>query len=243
MGIEHDSAVPLYVQIKNFIRLHIQAGRYPAASRMPSERELAKQFDVSRLTVTKALKELEQEGLIYTQIGKGTYVATAAKIDQELKTLRSFSEEMHAQRKSAVSLVLAAQVIPAPDAVASALQIPPGEAVFSLKRVRLADGKPIALEHAHIIYALCAGIDGHDFEYESLYRVLKEKYGLLLTLAHQTIEARLASAEEAEVLEIPALTPVLSFTRVTLNELNQPIEFVLSSYPGDRYKLHTTLTP
>jgi GntR family transcriptional regulator len=242
--IKHESPIPLYIQIKDFIRHNIESGEFAGHTRLPSERKLAQQFDVSRLTVTKALKELELEGLIYAQVGKGTYVTPSAKIDQKLETLSSFTQEMHARRKKVSNRVLSAVIESASDEAAIALKILPGEDIFSLRRIRIADEQAIALEHSHIPHRLCPSIlQSHDFERESLYQVLEDVYGLQLTTAYQTVEARLASPDEARALDIEVKAAVLGFTRVTYNHDNQPVEFVLSTYPGERYKLHTILKP
>jgi GntR family transcriptional regulator len=238
---KHDSPVPLYVQVKEYVRLNIQNGVFAVNERIPSERQLAEQFGVNRLTVSKALNELAQEGLVYSQIGKGTYVSPA-KIDQTLQSLTSFTEDMSSRGKAASSRVLCARVEPANEEVAKALSILRGAEVVVLHRVRLADGLPVALERSHIIYALCPGIlDGHDFSRESLYRVLHDEYDLRLTHAHQTIEAVSAGDDERDALQTDADTPILSITRVTFDDSEQPIEYVRSSYRGDRYKFYTVL--
>lgn len=238
---KHDSPVPLYVQIKDYLRLNIQNGVFDVNERIPSERQLAEQFGVNRLTVSKALSELTQEGLIYSRVGKGTYVSPP-KIDQTLQSLTSFTEDMNNRGKRASARVLYAQVDPANQEIARALSILPGAEIVALHRVRMADALPVALERSHIIYALCPGIlEKHDFCQESLYRVLREEYNLRLTHAHQTIEAVIAGEVEQDVLEAEPGTPVLSVTRVTFNENDQPIEYVRSSYRGDRYKFYTVL--
>ena len=122
MSIEHESPVPLYIQIKDFIRQNIESGEFGGDTRLPSERKLAQQFDVSRLTVTKALKELELEGLIYTQVGKGTYVQPLSRIEQKLETLSSFTQEMHARKKHVSNRVVSAIIEAASDEVAIALK-------------------------------------------------------------------------------------------------------------------------
>jgi GntR family transcriptional regulator len=237
----HDSPVPLYVQIKDYLRLNIQNGVFAVNQRIPSERQLAEQFDVNRLTVSKALSELAQEGLIYSRVGKGTYVRPT-RIDQALQSLTSFTEDMNNRGKKASSRVLYAGVDPADEEIARALSILPGVEVVVLHRVRMADRLPIALERSHIIYALCPGIvDQHDFSQDSLYRVLRETYNLRLTYAHQTIEAHTAGEAEQTALEAGPCTPILQITRVTYNDDDQPIEYVRSSYRGDRYKFYTIL--
>jgi GntR family transcriptional regulator len=237
----HDSPVPLYIQIKDYIRLNIQNGLFATNERIPSERQLADQFSVNRLTVSKALNELAQEGLIYSRVGKGTYVSPA-KIDQALQSLTSFTEDMSKRGKRAASRVLRAAVEPASEDVAKELSILPGAEVVALHRLRLADGQLIALERSHITYALCPNIlERHDFSGESLYQVLREDYHLHMTYAQQTIEAHVASEAEMAVLEAGPCTPILSITRVTFDEAEHPIEYVRSSYRGDRYKFRTVL--
>lgn len=238
---KHDSPVPLYVQIKDYIRLNIQSGVFEVNERIPSERQLADQFSVNRLTVSKAINELVQEGLLYTQIGKGTYVC-ATKIDQTLLSLTSFTQDMTSRGKRASSRVLYSGIEPATEEVAKALSILPGAEVNVLHRVRLADEQLIALEKSHLIHALCPDLLArHDFSQQSLYKVLRERYGIHLTYAHQTIEASIAEADEIEALEAPACTPILRIARVTYNDNDQPVEYVRSSYRGDRYKFYTVL--
>ncbi|MFC1960959.1 GntR family transcriptional regulator [Chloroflexota bacterium] len=239
--IKHDAPTPLYVQIQDYIQLNIENGVYSVDEKIPSERQLAAQFGVNRLTVSKAIHELAQDGLVYSRVGKGTFVA-ATKIRQPLQTLTGFTEDMHNRQKIASSRVLDAGVEPVNEDVAKALSILPSTAVMVLHRVRLANEKPMALEKATISHALCPNIiDNHDFSQESLYRVLQENYNIQVAYAHQTIEARFAGADILEPLEAAANTPILFITRVTYTADDQPVEYVRSSYRGDRYKFHTIL--
>jgi GntR family transcriptional regulator len=239
--LSRDSSVPLYVQIKEYIRQNILSGVYPPDSRIPSERQLAEQFGVSRLTVKNALDELAQEGLLHTRVGKGTFVS-ASKINQELHTLSSFTEEMLRRGQHPSSRVLSTGIMAADEEVARALQIEPGTKVVVMKRVRLADNQPVALETTTLVAALCPAIlEKHDFSCESLYRVLSEEYGLRMVHAQQTIEARHATHHEVEALKIEPHIPILGITRVTYNEQDQPVEYARSAYRGDRYKFNAIL--
>lgn len=238
---DHDSPVPLYVQIKEYIRRNIQSGAFDVHERIPSERRLADQFHVNRLTVSKAISDLVQEGLLYTQVGKGTYVSPE-KIDQTLHSLTSFTQDASGRGQRASSRVLYAGVEPASARIAKALSILPGAEIVALHRLRLADDQLIALEKSHLVYALCPDIlDEHDFSRESLYRVLREQYNIRLTYAHQTIRAGIAEADEIEALQADGCTPILRITRVTYDADDRPVEYVHSSYRGDRYKFHTVL--
>ena len=237
-------ATPLYQQIKDHCQSGIKSGSYPVDSRLPSERQLAEKFMVSRMTVTKAFKELEREGWVYARSGKGTFVAPQTKIDQNLEKLTSFSEDMAAQNLKVTSRILAIGVENADESTAKKLWIGPGTLIFVLERFRLADEELISLERTHIPYALCPDIEKrYDFSQESLYNILRNQYSFQLVVAQQTVEARLPSDDEIKKLGIENSKPVLSFERSTFNENSHPVEFVKSVYLGDRYKLNIMLKP
>lgn len=244
MTLDPNSPVPLYRQIEIWLRAQIESGALHSHSRLPSERQLAGQFVTSRVTVTRALKELERAGLVYSQVAKGTFVAPQGRIDQKVETLTSFSEDMAVQNKIVDSRVLSMTVRPAVAEVAEALDIPLGSDVFVLQRVRRADGVPVALETTHVVYWKCANIEKqHDFSVESLYNVLRTECGLHLKSAQETIGARLPTSFESSALEIPLGQPVLHFTRTTFDQHGTPVELVRSAYRADCYQIHIELKP
>jgi GntR family transcriptional regulator len=239
--LQHESSVPLYIQIKELLQRQIESGEYAVGARLPSERELAQRYDVSRMTARQALRALAQEGLTHSRVGKGTFVS-APKINQELLALTSFSEDMRQRGIQPSSRVLSAEVHPAGTEVAARLHVLPGTEIVVLKRVRLADRRPLALETTHLPHRLCPGLlKQHDFERDSLYEVLRREYGWTLAWADQVIETRLPEESECHALDLDEKTPILKFTRVTFNEQNQPVEFVRSVYRGDQYRLRTIL--
>ncbi len=234
-------AKPLYEQIKSYLLACIEQGMYPPDTRLPSERDLAEQFGVSRLTVKKAISDLLQSGQVYVQIGKGTYVSRA-KIDQSLDSLTSFSEDMGQRHQLPGSRVLEAREIQASVEEARNLRVAPGMPLYFLRRVRLADDLPMAIESCRLVAAVCPGLlAGHDYERESLYQVLRNGYGIRLTYAEQSIEARLASVDEAHLLQIEVRAPILAISRVTYTDSDQPVEYTVSAYCGTRYKFQAIL--
>lgn len=238
--LDHNSPIPLYVQIQAYLRLNIRAGHFAVNTRLPSERQLAEQFGVNRLTVAKALSELAHEGLIETRVGKGTYVRSP-RIDQELRALTSFTQDM-SSKGIVSSRIILETLEPAGEKIASALRVEVGTPLFSLKRVRLVNDINIALEHTHIPHYLCIGIlNRHDFSKDSLYSVLRGVYDLRLSSATQTIEARAATTYESAVMEIAVGQPILGITRVTYDDYQRPVEYVVSAYRGDRYTFHVSL--
>lgn len=238
--LRRDSPDPLYLQIKEFLISKIKAGHYQPDQRLPSERELSEQFQVGRMTVRQALLELMHEGRTYTRMGKGTFVL-APKIDQQLRALTGFSQEVKSRGGKPSSQVLDARVIQASPFLANCLHLVPGTDVILLSRLRLEDSIPLAIEAAHLPYSLFPNLLEHDFTVESLYAVLKSDYGASLIQAEQTIEAGLASAHEIEVLSLKPPAPVLKMERRSFNQVGEPVEYVFSVYRGDRYKFHSTL--
>jgi GntR family transcriptional regulator len=194
------------------------------------------------MTVRQALVELQRSGAIYTRVGKGTFVAPL-KIEQQLRSVTSFSEQLRAQGEVPSSRVLAATNGPVDRVVTEALGIQQGDEVVTLSRIRLADASPVGLETAYLPAARVPGILRHDFEHDSLYEALAREYGVNLITASQTIEAALADERELELLEMDPPAAVLRLRRLTRSSDGRSIEFVVSSYRGDLYQLHSILEP
>lgn len=240
MLLNREAPDPLYLQIKQIILTEISSGRLQPDQRLPSERELSERFQVGRMTVRQALNELIHEGKIYTRMGKGTFVL-APKIDQELRSLTGFSEDVSVRGKTPSSSVLEAKIIPASPVVANALRILAREEVVLLKRLRLSDGLPLAIETAHLPLAIFPNLLDHNFAVESLYHILKVDYDATLVHAEQTIEAALATPAEIEQLSLTPPAAVLRMERLTYDQDGRVVEYVLSTYRGDRYKFRSVL--
>jgi GntR family transcriptional regulator len=240
MKLKREAPTPLYLQLKNALVADIDAGQYKPHERLMSERELGEKFKVSRMTVRQALTEMIREGILYTQVGKGTYV-NDSKIKQELQALTGFSQDMAARGTVASGQVLEARILPATLTLAAIFAVQMNTELVLLSRLRLSDGVPLAIEEAYIRHHVCPGILEYDFSKESLYNILATRYNTILVRAEQTMEAGLATPEEAELLQITLPAPVLRMERLSYNEQNLLIEYVKSVYRGDRYKFHSTL--
>jgi len=241
MDFEPDSSQPLYLQIRDSLQQQIESGIYTDGARLPSERDLAESFGVSRMTARQAVQMLIQDGLLSTRVGKGTFVQRP-RLNPELRELTSFTDDMQRAGARPSSRVVLATVGPADSDIAGHLDLEVGCEVVKLHRLRLADGEVIALERAHIDHSRCPGLlDGHDFARHSLYQVLKEKYGIHLMWASEIISARMPDREERSLLELGYNVPVLSMKRVTYNERNEAIEYVRSCYHSERYQMRTVL--
>ncbi len=238
--LSKDTPVPLYLQMKNAIEAEIREGKYGPEERLPSERELCERFGVSRMTARQALKELERDGLVFSRVGKGTFVSEP-KIDQQLRNLTGFSQEISTRGARPSSKVLSAQIVPASAGMAAILRVMQGAEVVELSRLRLSNELPLCIEIAHIPHYLCPNILKNDFSHGSLYQVFERDYGQHLVRAEQTMEAGLANARELELLQMTPPASVLRIERFTYNQQDILLEYVTSAYRGDLYKFHLTL--
>jgi GntR family transcriptional regulator len=232
--------VPRYYRLKEIIRDRIRSGEWPAGSLIPSERELCARYGISRMTARQSITELVNEGLLYREQGKGTFVERP-KIAQQLLRLTGFTEDMRARDQRPGAKVLSAEMWPADEATAERLRVKLGQPVFRLRRLRLADAEPLALETACIGFIGCERLLADDLEQDSLYRLLDVAYDVPPLAAEQELEADLASDEEASLLRVAPGSPVLRTRRLTVTRRNQPIEYATSVYRGDKYRFYTRM--
>ena len=228
---------PLYFRIQQGILEQIQAGQLQHGAQLPSEADMARQYQVSRITAKRALDELVRQGRAFRQQGRGTFVAQARIRD--ISSFRSFSEDIRARGFSPSSQVLDFREVAPEAAMRARLHISVGEHAFLLKRLRLADQEPVAVETAYLPCRLCPGLLQEDLSSGSLYTLLAEKYQRVPTWADAEIEAVVPTKEQARLLALKAGTPVLVAHRVTYSVDYDVIESVDSVYRGDRFTFYT----
>lgn len=227
--------IPLYSQIEQSIMEKIKNGILSEGELLPSEQELARSYNVSRMTARQALHGLKQNGFVFTIRRKGTFVTTP-KIEKTLISLQGFSQEMRSGGMRPSSIVLEHGVIAPPANIVERLQLQTDENVFKLRRLRLADKKPIAVEISYTPIKYFPGIDSIDFGRESLYSVLQNQYRSSIGWSVDVIEAAKATAEEATLLTVPRGSGILSIARLVMSSEGRPIEACLSRYRSDRYR-------
>jgi GntR family transcriptional regulator len=233
--------LPRYYQLKEIIREKVSAGQWLPGSLIPSERELCEQYGISRMTARQSITELVNEGYLYREQGKGTFVAQP-KITQQLVKLTGFTEDMQARAQHPSTKVLEKQMAPVDESTAAKLRVKPGQLLFRVQRLRLADGAPLAIETSLISFMGCEKLLDEDLENQSLYYLLETRFGMPPLEAEQELEAGLAREDEAHLLQIPTGGPVLLIRRITYTERGQPLEFAKSVYRGDKYRFYSRLT-
>lgn len=236
--INKNSPVPIYHQLEEYIKQQIENGILIEEAVIPSEREFAERFQISRMTVRQAINNLVSEGYLKRQKGKGTFVSKK-KVEQELQGMTSFTEDMLSRGMSPSSTLLSFQIIPANKKTALDLRIKESDSVYKIKRIRLADGVPMALETAYIPVELVPGLTEENSNL-SLYQYIEEELSLSISEATQEIEASIARSQDAETLEIPIGDPILLIKRISYLQDGLPFELVKSTFRADRYRfIHT----
>jgi GntR family transcriptional regulator len=238
--IDRHSKLPLYHQLYQILRGNIIEGEWQPGDMIPPESELVEHYQVSRTTVRQVFDILANEGLIYRQQGRGTFVAHPT-VDQGLVRIVNFTEDMRMRGCEPSSKVLFSGLIPAPQDIAEKLGIEPGEELARLERLRLADGEAMGVEESHLVHRYCPGVLQGDYVSNSLREALARDYGIRWTHAKQMIRAILAPRNLAKTLEIKPNSALLFIERVSYSEESVPVEFLRIYYRADRYVLYNEL--
>jgi GntR family transcriptional regulator len=227
--------IPLYYQIQRALMEQIQSGQLSEGDPLASEEELSRYYQVSRMTARQALHGLKTKGYAFSEKGRGTFV-TRPKLEKNILHLQGFTEDMRQRGMKASSKLLEQAVVPADENLSEKLRLNGNDKVMRLRRLRLADGIPMAIEESNIPLLQFPGLDRIDFARHSLYQTLRERYGVRVGYADEVIEALPATREEAELLTIPKRAAILSISRIILTTQESPIEAAYSRYRGDRYR-------
>ncbi|MEC1178284.1 GntR family transcriptional regulator [Metasolibacillus meyeri] len=232
--LDKNSYIPIYIQIEEIIKQRILSNEYKIGDAIPSERELSVQFDVSRMTVRQSITNLVNDGMLYREKGRGTFVANP-KLEQPLQGLTSFTEDMRARNMVPSSKVVRFEkIIPSVD-VARDLQLELGEEVFFVIRIRNADGTPMAIERTYIPVKIYPQLDASMLT-GSLYSLIETAFQQKIGNAIQQMEAAIVSKEDSKFLQINQTAPVLIIKRISYLSNGTPFELVRSVYRADRYK-------
>lgn len=240
-GLDTSSPLPKYYQLKEIIRDLIEREELREGEPIPPERKFCEEYGVSRMTTRQAIVELANEGLLYREQGRGTFVS-GRKVKQQAERLTSFTEDMAQRGMQATSHMLNAELVEASASVARRLGVEEGEETVCLKRVRNADGEPMALETSYLFHEFAVGLLSMELSTRSIYDELRAR-GLHIAWAEQTYEATVVNEFESKHLGVPVGSPALLLERVTYDGSDRAFEYVKSTYRGDRYRISTLLKP
>jgi GntR family transcriptional regulator len=227
---------PLHTQLKESLLDAIVNGDYTPGTQLPSQRELCRRYDMSHMTVRRAINELVQEGVIYAVPGKGIYVSPQSRM-VEYDSLQGFEQQLARFGMEPTSRVLEARLVPASTVLAQLLKMPAGAPLVFFRRLQLANGRPHAVTTAHLPHTLCPGILEQDLLGHSLFATLREVYGLKLAGSDNVVSAQLADEETACLLELTQPASLLVREQITYLDTGQPIEFSRTLTHGETSRL------
>ena len=235
---------PRHEQISDWLRVQIQEGVYAADTQIPSESQLTERFEVSRITVRRALQTLENEGLIYRRQGLGSFVKDT-RVRQGLVRLTDFVEDMAQAGLEASSQVLHFGQEKATTDVAKARSILEGQIVCRLDRLRLGDNEPVAFDQTWMSVFYAGLLDGHDLEQITIYRILEKHYGITVERGRYRLKAINANTDMARHLDVPRGRALLLIERTSVTHGDKPIYYQRRYYRSDRvaYELELERRP
>jgi GntR family transcriptional regulator len=231
-------AEPRYVAVYRQLARDIAEGRLAPGERLPSERVLCQQLEISRETLRRALELLVEDGTVSSSAGRGWIVTDGPLAPASFV---SFTGMGHARGLQASAEVLEAHVRPATLDEAEALRMVAGNDLFELRRRRQLDGAVVALDHSRLPLARCPGLVDVDWSAASLYAELESRAGISADRCSYVVDAVAADADQARLLEVPEGSPLLVNEQFVLDQNGRPIELGRIVYRPDRFRFRAEL--
>ena len=237
--IARDNPTPLYYQLQRVLLEQIESEQLVPGQAIPTEKELETRYGLSRITVRRALDELARAGYITRERGRGSFVAVKLE-DARSEKLRDLMEELVDHGVSVGSRILFNGCVPVPRKIAKRFGIEPGTPTYLIRRVALADGKPIVLSEFWVAVADDFSISNEELAERAaihtyLQSLLLYQYGIILAGGEKTLEATLCTPEEAELLETVPGAPLLLGRLTIRSQKGKPVVYIKALYRGDRY--------
>jgi GntR family transcriptional regulator len=230
----------LYSRVETVLGSEIADGVLQVGDQLPPEDSLIARFEVSRITVRRAIQNLVSRGLVEIRRGKGTFVA-APKITHELTELSGFVEDMHALGRKPTARVIGTEVVPADATVASHLRLTKGQRVVKIRRVRLADRVPLSFDETYLPLEIGKKVITNNLKVEPIFSLLERKYDIPLIEAEYQLEAVAAEAEVASALRVKQGSPIFRIERTSYTAGNRPVDYERLYYRGDLVRFVTRL--
>ena len=193
--------LPKYITLAEQLRHQIQDGQFASGEQITSEPSLCEVYNLSRGTVRQAIQLLVDQGLLVRKQGLGTFVASPFEHSHHF-SLSSFDDEMRRQHRQPSTKLLSKEIVAAGDTVSRRLAIEPNASVFQIKRLRLADGQPAAVETRYLAQSLCPQLAGEDLENVSLHWLFVQKYQIPLVRMEHVVEIQTVTEEAAALLQL-----------------------------------------
>lgn len=235
--LDLQSEKPLYLQLAEVVKSRIAEKEWELGMMIPSENQLAKDFNISVGTVKNALNALVTDGVLFRRQGKGTFVASP---DFSKSFSRFFRYDWRREDRTEIpgSKILAINQMPASPQITEKLQLDPAEEVYWLKRVRTIQNKPFVLEDIYISARRFKGIDSLSLDQRLLYPIYNDQFSTPVIWAEEYLQPEAANIEVAEILGIQFRDPVMRIERFAYTYGEVPVEWRCSTGRGDLFRYH-----
>jgi GntR family transcriptional regulator len=238
--ITDEEDVPFYKQLKNKILDEIESGKLRHGDKLPSERELAEQYQISRMTARHTLSILEREGVVERRVGAGTFINNN-KIQMDFVTFNSFTKNMLSKGLIPSTQILSIRKLEASPSLAQKLKRTPGEMMIAIQRLRSVNETPIAIEESYLPEKICPGLDEIITANDSLYEILEREYGIVLVMAKEYMQVTVSDESESKLLKIRAESPCIFQEAIAFDSNKMEIEFSTSLTRSDIVKFYSEL--
>lgn len=225
---------PIYIKIHNQLRENIEDGKWKVGEKIPAERELAGQFNVSRMTLRQAIQELVDEGILERRVGSGTFVANR-KVQERMSGVTSFTDLMKSLGKVPSSTTISYHLTIPSQVEIEKLDLKEGDQVVRMERIRSGNDVPICFEVATIPASLVKGLSKEEVT-TSFWETLEHKVHLYPGHAVQHISATKANERIATYLNVKRGDPLLRMTQLSYLQDGTPFEYVHTQYVGSRFE-------
>jgi GntR family transcriptional regulator len=239
--IDRTSPMPLYHQLKQLIVADIDELDRQPGDRLLGDHALCEAYGVSRTVVRQALSELEVEGVVVRDRGRGTFVAPAPADEGLIASLTGLHEDLAARGVALRTEVLKIGVVPADDSQARDLDLDVGEAVVHIERLRSVGDEPLVFAVTDVPAWAAPGLEDEDLTDRSLYEVLEQKYDVLLVRGRRVVEAGVAGQRLARLLGVRRKDPLLVLRSVSVDGRSRPVESFVAFHRGDRSRFEVDL--
>ncbi len=239
--IDRESPVPYYHQLKLFLLGEIRSGRLKQGQKLPSEAELCNTYTISRTVVRQTIKELQNEGYLTTEKGKGTFISRPRIVEGFVQSLSGFYEDMMKRGYRVSTHILKQELIPSSHHISQQLRIEERTPVVAISRIRKLDDEPSVYVTTYVPQEICPKLLNADLENKSLYSFLEQNCGLEIFRGHRYIGVALANEYEASLLNIDVGSPLIELESVSYLRDGRPLEYFHALHRGDRTKFEVEL--
>lgn len=233
--LDSNSAIPLYQQLYNEIKENIESGKYKRGTQIPSEDKLREMYGISRITVRKALEQLTEEEILIKKHGKGTFVAAKEYIEQDFGSGGSFTKSCLLMNAVPNTHIFSRNYVKPEKKIADVLHVSPEERILKIGRLRCVDGTPVILEYDYFTKEFDS-LHDMDLEDQSLFQMIREKYGKTIHHLSEVVDIARAGREHAELLNCEMCYPLLRVCQRVLGTENRILYYNEQYILSDHYK-------